>query len=102
MVAALRILGFGLIIAATAAAVIHVAHIGEPWSVVSKSVSDLWAMAHPGSLDLVRTIAQQRLPSQAWDPVLLTFLRMPVWLMAAMLGLVLFLVGGRRQNQQAT
>ena len=97
--AALRILGFGLIIAALAAAVISATHIGEPWSAMAKSLGELWAMAHPGSLDVVRTAAQQHLPSQAWDPVLLTLLRLPAWFMAAILGLTLYLVGAMHSNK---
>ena len=95
----LRILGFGLIIAALAAAVISATHIGEPWSAMAKSLGELWAMAHPGSLDVVRTAAQQHLPSQAWDPVLLTLLRLPGWFMAAILGLTLYLVGARHPKK---
>ena len=95
--AALRILGFGLIIAALAAAVISATHIGEPWSAMAKSLGELWAMAHPGSLDVVRTAAPQHLPSQVWDSVLLTLLRLPGWFMAAILGLTLYLVGAMHQ-----
>ena len=77
MMAAVRILGFGLIIAALAIAAISATQIGEPWSAMAKSLGELWAMAYPGSLDVVRTAAQQHLPSQAWDQVLLTFCACP-------------------------
>ena len=97
--AALRILGFGLIIAALAVAAISATQIGEPWSAMAKSLGELWAMVHPGSLDLLRTAAQQHLPSQAWDQVLLTFLRLPAWFMAAILGLTLYLVGARHPKK---
>jgi hypothetical protein len=87
VLAALRILGLGLIIAALVVAAISATHIEEPWSVMAKSLGELWAMTQPGSLDVVQTAAQQQhLPSHAWDQVLLTFLRLPAWLMAAILG----------------
>ena len=97
--AAVRILGFGLIIAALAVAAISATQIGEPWSAMAKSLGELWAMVHPASLDLLRTAAQQHLPSQAWDQVLLTFLRLPAWFMAAILGLALYFVGARHANE---
>jgi ATP-binding cassette subfamily C protein len=95
--AALRNLSFAH--AALAAAVISATHIGEPWSAMAKSLGELWAMAHPGSLDVVRTAAQQHLPSQAWGPVLLTLLHLPAWFMAAILGLTLYLVGARHPKK---
>jgi hypothetical protein len=95
----LRSLGLGLIIAALVVAAISATHIEEPWSAMAKSLGELWATAHPGSLDVVRTAVQQHLPSQAWDPVLLTLLRLPAWLMAAILGLTLYLVGARHPKK---
>ena len=97
MKAVLRILGFGLIITAAAAAGIHVVGLGEPWNLASKSVGELWTTAHPASLDALRTLILQRLPSEVWDPGLLTFLALPAWLMAAALGLALYFAGTRRK-----
>ena len=97
MKAVLRILGFGLIITAAAAAGIHVVGLGEPWNLASKSVGELWTTAHPASLDALRTLILQWLPSEVWDPGLLTFLALPAWLMAAALGLALYFAGTRRK-----
>jgi hypothetical protein len=87
VMAVLRILGFWLVVAALAAGVINATHTAESWDITATSLGDLWGYAHPGSLDSVRTSVQQYLPTHAWDPALLTLLRTPAWLIAAILGL---------------
>jgi PrtD family type I secretion system ABC transporter len=100
--AVLRILGFWLVVAALAAGVINATHTAESWDITATSLGDLWGVAHPGSLDFVRTSVQQYLPTHAWDPALLTLLRTPAWLIAAILGLGLYLVGTRHRGAAMT
>jgi len=102
---ALRILGIGVILAALAAAVFDATRAVESWDVTADvtatSFADLWAFAHPASLDFVRTAIEQHLPSQIWDPGLQTVLRLPVWLVAGLLGIGFSLLGWYRQPGRA-
>jgi ATP-binding cassette, subfamily C, type I secretion system permease/ATPase len=87
MMIVLRILGLGLILAVLATAALDGTRTAEAWQIMAASVRDLWAMAHPGSLEFVRTAAEQHLPSNMWDRALGSVLDLPVWFLIGLLGI---------------
>lgn len=57
------------------------------------SLGDLWGRLSAASLNLVQAIVQRYLFPALWDPVLVTFLLLPAWLVFGVPGLLLTLSG---------
>ena len=57
------------------------------------SLGDLWGRLSAASLNLVQAIVQRYLFPALWDPVLVTFLLLPAWLVFGVPGLLLTLFG---------
>lgn len=65
------------------------------------SLGDLWGRLSAGSLNLVQAIVQRYMFPALWDPVLVTFLLLPAWLVFGVPGLLLTL-SGRKTVPAAT
>ena len=65
------------------------------------SLGDLWGRLSAPSLNLVQAIVQRYLLPALWDPVLVTFLLLPAWLVFGVPGLLLTL-SGRKSVTAAT
>lgn len=65
------------------------------------SLGDLWGRLSAASLNLVQAIVQRYLFPALWDPVLVTFLLLPAWLVFGVPGLLLTL-SGRKSAPAAT
>ena len=63
------------------------------------SLGDLWGRLSAASLNLVQAIVQRYLFPALWDPVLVTFLLLPAWLVFGVPGLLLTL--SRRKSAPA-
>ena len=99
----LRILGLGLMIAALATAIITATHPVEPWNALTQSLSQVWASVQSPSLNSVQTAAEQHLPSQVGEAGVQKVLRLPVWALVGLVGLVFLLIGaaGRKSGALA-
>ena len=58
-----------------------------------------WARFSPGSLDLMRTFLEQYVHAYAWDPIFVTLLTAPTWLIFVLFS-ILFGVAARRRPRR--
>lgn len=65
---------------------------------VVTSVADHWASLAPKSIDAVRALVSTRLHPVAWDHGIAPLIRLPAWLVAGVLGLLLGWLGRRRRE----
>lgn len=66
------------------------------------TLSDLWNWAQPAGLGAAREAIQAHLPPLFWDQGIVTFLHLPVWLVLAAIGSLLYFVSTRRRNRAAS
>jgi len=59
---------------------------------------EAWFALHPASLDAARGWIEANLPGWLWNPVILGVLLAPLWLILAVLGAVLVLLGRKRER----
>ena len=94
----MRVFGGVLLFAAFAVLIFDATYTSSNGTALSvTSLGDAWAWVHSSSQDAVRQAARVHLPALFWDPVLQTLLRLPIWLCAGVLGIVLSRVGHIRQ-----
>jgi hypothetical protein len=75
----------------------------EGWQLVAGSrtelgkVGDVWYAIHPTSLQLLQPAIERHIEPRVgqwlWDPVVLTILTAPAWLVLGVIGAVLILIG---------
>lgn len=89
-----RLLGLGLIVLAAAIVAFDlVSGLSGAGLLGFVSLGDLWGRLSAASLNLLQAIVQRYLFPALWDPVLVTFLLLPAWLVFAAPGLLLYLSG---------
>jgi hypothetical protein len=88
-----RVLGVLLLAAAFASAVIDGTRSIAAGAAMLTSFGDACARMFPGAYPLLRPTIERRLPPWAWNPVALDVLRLPTWLVFAVLGLILLRLG---------
>ena len=66
----------------------------QKWNITK--VSDMWAMVHETSLAQVQP-ALERIAPVLWDPVAVTILNAPSWLVLVVLGALLLLIGRKKK-----
>jgi ABC-type Fe3+ transport system permease subunit len=59
---------------------------------------EAWYALHPASLDLARNWIEAHLPAWLWNPVILGVLLTPLWIVLAVFGAILVLVGRKRER----
>ncbi|KJB93858.1 signal peptide protein [Skermanella aerolata KACC 11604] len=62
------------------------------------AAGELWYRLSPGTLNLTQAVTQRYVLPELWDPVLLTVLLWPAFLVLAVPGLVLFALGSLRRR----
>lgn len=60
-------------------------------------LGQLWTDINAGSLDSLKAMAEAQLPVQVWDPMVVTLLEQPAWLILGILGTLLILVGRKKK-----
>jgi hypothetical protein len=60
------------------------------------STRDAWSAVHPDSLQALQPAVEEH-AAWLWDPVLLTILEQPAWLLLLILGALLILLGRRKK-----
>jgi hypothetical protein len=58
-----------------------------------------WDSLHPASFDAMRTWVEAHLPMWVWNPVLLSVLLTPIWVVLGVLGLLFVLIGRKREQK---
>jgi hypothetical protein len=61
------------------------------------SVRALWDLINAGSLRQLKPMIEPYADGYLWDPVMLTFLSAPSWVVLGLLGIVLILLGRRKK-----
>ncbi|MEZ5787666.1 MAG: hypothetical protein R3D62_14610 [Xanthobacteraceae bacterium] len=99
----IRRLGMIVLAAAAAAAAYDAFALITGRADHAAKVGDWWAYFHRNSLLLLQPAIERHvepyLGQWLWDPVVLTILTSPAWLVLGILGLVLVLLGGRRSRE---
>ncbi len=96
----LRIIGYLLLflaIAALGAEILMSVQAGE-W--VSLAVGDVWAEVDRESIGLVQVGLERYVHPYLFDPILLTILLWPAWLVAGVPALVILLLARRRRQRR--
>ena len=62
------------------------------------AAGELWYRLSPGTLNLTQAVTQRYVLPELWDPVLLTVLLWPAFLVLAVPGLILFALGSLRRR----
>lgn len=58
-----------------------------------------WDTMHPSSFDAMRTFIEAHLPMWVWNPVLLSVMLTPIWVVLGVVGLVFALIGRKRERR---
>ena len=64
-------------------------------------VGALWWTVHPGSLQLAEPAIARHIHPFLWDPVMLSVLLSPAWLVLGVLAALLLLTTGRRRGRRS-
>jgi hypothetical protein len=93
----LRFIGLWML----AAAFIFLVYDGAGWVangvLNSMQVRTLWASIHQSSLLLLQPAVERHVAGWLWNPVIMTILEQPVWLMFGVIGVVLILLGRKKK-----
>jgi len=57
-----------------------------------------WDTLHPASFDAMRAWVEGNFPSWVWNPIILSVLLTPLWAVLGVLGLLLVLIGRKRER----
>jgi len=60
-------------------------------------VGDVWYPIHSSSLQLLQPAIERHLSQWLWDPVVLSVLTAPAWLVFGIIGAVLMLIGRKKK-----
>lgn len=85
----LRLVGYALAIVAFASFVIDGAQSIAASEIVVTSLGAIWNNVQPGGVAIARAAFEHRAPALLWDPVVVTILGMPAFVVALGLALVL-------------
>ena len=94
-----RIIGYLLLLAALAVAARDVFGWADAGSYHAIATGELWFTLHNGSLNLMQAVIQRYIAPSLWDPVIVTVLLWPAWLVFGVPGAVLAAVFHRRSRR---
>jgi hypothetical protein len=96
---ALRVLAYPLLLLAAVALIYDVTRTasGDAGLVIT-SLAEHWRSVAPATFEAARTLVSRRAAGWVWDPMILSLLRLPGWLVLGGLGLILVYVGRRRRT----
>jgi hypothetical protein len=96
----LRVIGWLLLLAALIALgwdFFNWFHEGH-WT--ATPMGKLWYQLSPGSLNLMQAVIERHVWKTLWDPIILTVLLQPVWLVLGIPGLLLALLARSRKRRR--
>ena len=94
----LRVFGAWFLLLAMVAAVVDATKsLGGGGSWVITPLATQWAELSPTSLEATKTAIVTNVGAFLWDPVLLSILQAPTWLVFGVLGILLYWLGQKRR-----
>jgi hypothetical protein len=66
--------------------------------IVITRTGDAWESLHPASFDAMRAWIELHLPLWVWNPIVLSVLLTPLWIVLGLFGLALVLMGRKRRH----
>lgn len=93
-----RILGLWLLAMAFIALVVDGVKSIAQSGLVLTSLGEGWFSLHPPSLNLTQAIIERYTFPFLWDPILLTIMLLPVWLIFGLFGALFLYIGRRRRD----
>ncbi len=95
----LRIIGGWFLIVAVVALVYDgTKTLGGDGGIVMTPLGQHWFNLHAPSLNLSQAIIERYVAPWLWDPVILSVLEAPTWLVFSILGLIFLYLGRRRKK----
>lgn len=71
--------------------------IADRTSFFVTKASDVWSAIHQSSLAALQPLIERHAGGWLWDPVVLTALHQPAWLVLGLIGVVLILIGRKKK-----
>jgi len=93
-----RILGTWFLLAGVVALVIDITRTLAADTLVMTRLGEHWFQFHSASLNASQAGVQRYVHPAVWDPVILSLLQTPTWVVAMALGILLILIGRRRRR----
>jgi UPF0716 family protein affecting phage T7 exclusion len=72
--------------------------LADDGRVVFTSLGEHWSSIHLPSLNMAQAAVQRHVAPWLWDPVIVTILLLPAWIIAAALGGFFYFLGYRRKK----
>lgn len=91
----LRLAGLCLLATAFVTLIVDGTHAMTAHTFYVTSVGDGLATLLPGKFDIARDFIQTHAPHIVWDPILINFLKLPVWLVSGVIGALALRLGGK-------
>jgi len=91
-----RILGVWFVLLALVALTVDATKSLAASTLIWTSFIDQWLAIHPASFAAARGLVEAKLYPWLWDPVLITFLSLPAWLVLGGLGILIYWIGRKR------
>lgn len=93
-----RILGFWLFAGAFVALVLDGARSITSGDLIVTPMGSTWFALHPDSLNLAQAVIQRNVHPYMWDPVMISILAAPTWLVIGVISLLFIAIGKKRRG----
>jgi hypothetical protein len=91
----LRVLGLCLLATAFVTLIVDGTHTIAAGTLYITSVGDCLVALLPGKFIVARDFIEAHAPHVVWDPILVKFLKLPVWLVSGVIGALAIRLGGK-------
>lgn len=93
-----RILGFWLFAGAFVALVLDGARSITSGDLIVTPMGSTWFELHRDSLNLAQAVIQRNVHPYVWDPVMISILAAPTWLVIGVISLLFIAIGKKRRG----
>ncbi|MCR9237853.1 MAG: hypothetical protein NXI17_14390 [Alphaproteobacteria bacterium] len=93
-----RILGFWLFAGAFVALVLDGARSITSGDLIITPMGSTWFALHSDSLNLAQAVIQRNVHPYVWDPVMISILAAPTWLVIGVISLLFIAIGKKRRG----
>jgi len=93
-----RVLGTWSLLVSVIALVVDVTRSMSADTLVMTRLGEHWFQLNAASLNAAQAAVQRYVLPALWDPVILTLLKTPTWIVFAVLGILLLWIGRRRER----
>lgn len=95
-----RVLGVWLLLAAAVTLIIDGTNSIASGTWVATRLGQHWYNLHPPSLNASQAGVERYVHPVLWDPVIISILQTPSWIILAILGVLLYWIGRRRLRRE--